>query len=551
MNRNIPLQKILPIVLAFCATAFLLPAASAQTLTCQQASQQLVTLDNSFITATGCPNPIKHPGIPTVEPVGGNPPAKPCSPNNDAETKWHKANDAKVNLLVQQISQCAARACPQLPILGSFSLGNDHDGDGIPDDFEQQLIERFSPFLRFSLAHVPPLPQDGIPEAYRPADPLWYMSHSRLVGSSNNVTVLPQSILASSPSKILDATGFGPSDILTSFSPNAAFTACIASTPRSLYHIDPVDDAAHAGADWGTVTQNRNVGLFAHVSKFQPRSEGDLPEQPPVIAEPSVPGGPFTLDTTDISKCARKITGSTNPVIPLSWYEIHCKDCYKIEYYQFFGKNADHEFANLGDHEGDWSILTLVYEHATDSILAVSHWAHGYEMRFDLMQDGVFPQPVTDPIVGKEIQYTGLEAAVSQNFNILTVSLTGSHQDQPELAQTNTLFMAQDPVTGTFSHPVAFVEFGSHEFWPTSHWGAEGAPAHPGDDAAHSYLTHNIPNLGEVEHPLGAEAAIILGYNGSWGYINTDNNPPPGPALHKAWNWFAPERTPISCSTAE
>jgi hypothetical protein len=532
------------------ALAVFMQVSHAQTLTCQQASQQLVSLDNSLITVSGCPHPIKHPGIPTVEPIGGNPPARPCTPNNSAETKWHKANYARVNQLVTQLSQCYARACPALPIFSPFSLGNDHDGDGIPDDLEQNLIERFSPFLRFSLDHVPPLPQVGIPEAYRPADPLWYISHSRLVGSSDNITVLPQATLASLPSKILDATSFGPSSILGSFSSNAAFTACIASTPRSPYHIDPVDDTAHAGADWPTVTQNKNVGLFAHVSKFQPRSEADLPEQPPVIAEPSVVGGMSTLDTKDLSKCARKITNSTNPVIPLSWYETHCVDCYKIEYYQFFGKNADHAFANLGDHEGDWSILTLVYEHTTDRVLAVSHWAHGYEMRFDLMQTGVLPQPVTDPIVGKEMQYTGVEA-VEQNFNILTVSLTGSHQDQPELAQTNTLFMAQDSVTGEYSHPVAFVEFGSHEFWPTSRWGAEGAPAHPGDDAAHSYLTHNIPNLGEIEHPLGAEAAVLLGYNGSWGYINTDNNPPPGPALHKAWNWVAPNRTPISCSAAE
>lgn len=532
------------------ATALLSQVAHAQTLTCQQASQQLVTLDNSFITATGCPNPVKPPGIPTVESAAGKPPAKPCTPNSSAEAAWHKANDAKVNQLTQQLSQCDARACPILPVTVPASMGNDHDADGIPDDFEQQLIERFSPFLRFSLDHVPPLPQAGIPEAYRPADPLWYMSHSRLVGSTDSITVLPQSTLTSQPSEIVDATSFGPSSILGAFSPNAAFTACVASTPRSPYHIDPVDDTTHQGADWTTVMQNKNVGLFAHVSKFQPRSEEDLPEQPGVIAEPSVPGGAPTLDTKDLSRCARTVNNSSNPVIPLSWYETNCKDCYKIEYYQFFGKNADHEFANLGDHEGDWSILTLVYEHATDRILAVSHWAHGYEMRFDLMQTGVQSLPVTDPIVGKEIQYTGLES-VEQNFNILTVSLTGAHQDQPELAQTNTLFMAQDPTTGQYSHPVAFVEYGSHEFWPTSRWGAEGAPAHPGDDAAHSYLTHNIPNLGEIEHALGPEAAILLSYSGSWGYINTDNNPPPGPSLHKAWNWFAPNRTPINCSAAE
>ncbi len=357
----------------------------------------------------------------------------------------------------------------------------------------------------------------------------------------------------------------GQSNLLSSFGPDEAFTACISTMPRVQFHVDPVDDAAHAGADWDTILQARNVGLFAHVSPFHPQSEEDLPEQPAVLALPTALGQPPTLATTCpvansgnppqmrqcLSACARKLNGTKDvPVIPQSWYEVNCKECYKIEYYQFFGKNEDYEVASLGDHEGDWSLITLVYDKPSDQILAVSHWAHGYEMRFDLKAAGVQILPGTDPIVGKQKTYTGL-GVVSQSFNILKITTSGAVQDQPELAQNNTLSFAIDNVTGEYSHPVVFVEYGAHEFWPSANWGAGGAPAHPGDDAQHSYQTHNIPNLGEIEHSMGDEAAILLSYNGSWGYVNTDNNPPPGPALHKTWNWFAPNRMPIACNTAE
>jgi len=64
-----------------------------------------------------------------------------------------------------------------------------------------------------------------------------------------------------------------------------------------------------------------------------------------------------------------------------------------------------------------------------------------------------------------------------------------------------------------------------------------------------SYLTPYDPhyplNLGEVEHPLAEDAAIILCYSGYWGYWHhAGNKPPHGPSLHAAWTW--PESSAIA-----
>jgi hypothetical protein len=108
--------------------------------------------------------------------------------------------------------------------------------------------------------------------------------------------------------------------------------------------------------------------------------------------------------------------------------------------------------------------------------------------------------------------------------------------DQPQKAQNNLLYLRKDVSTGAFTHPVVYVEYGGHEFWPSAHWGFGGAPKH-GGDGQYAYQTVNAPNLGEVEHPIGEIARILLRYNGYWGTYNKYNDNPPGPALHKAWNW--------------
>jgi hypothetical protein len=84
---------------------------------------------------------------------------------------------------------------------------------------------------------------------------------------------------------------------------------------------------------------------------------------------------------------------------------------------------------------------------------------------------------------------------------------------------------------------VVYIEYGTHEYWPSEKWSYEYVPKHGGD--SYKYLTANPQNLGEVEHPRINEAEIILRFNGYWGAYGNHNDPPPGPALHKTWVWPA------------
>ncbi len=197
------MDKSLQILLVFAVFSFL-QAAGAQTLTCPQAVQKLKALDASFTVATGCPAPKAGSSrIPTREPPSGGAPVKTCQPNTASEKAWNSANGAEQAKLIQQIAQCDEVACPPIPLGPVRQPTNDFDQDGIPDDLEAKLIERFSPFLRFSYGHLNPADLAlNMPENFRPADPVWYLGHSRLVGVTNDVTVLPQATLQSQPRQI-------------------------------------------------------------------------------------------------------------------------------------------------------------------------------------------------------------------------------------------------------------------------------------------------------------------------------------------------------------
>ena len=94
-------------------------------------------------------------------------------------------------------------------------------------------------------------------------------------------------------------------------------------------------------------------------------------------------------------------------------------------------------------------------------------------------------------------------------------------------AQNNTLRMRSDPVTGLSTHPMVYLEPGSHEFWPTEKWSYHAAPKH--DGAGLQILTTTPPNLGEVENPMTEyqTALPILRFNGLWGAYSRSNTPPP------------------------
>jgi hypothetical protein len=522
--------------------------------TCLQVVQQIKQFSSDLQAAGGCPvKPVTSPRIPTLRPPGGNLPTPTCVPNTQKIDAWATSHKAEYDSLTNKLAACVATACPPIhPVSielcnavrpGGHCIPNpDTDGDGIPDSVEAMLIARFSPFLRFSLS-------GNVPEIYRPLDPLTYVAAASLVDHSNQGNVLiPNSQLRADPTLILSSTLLGsPSNIMDSYSPNGDFTACVNSTPHTSYSLKAnQSDGSVMGADWSVITSQKNVGLFAHVSPFTP------------YVAPNPETGTKATGLGDLAtQCQRYVNDHpATPVIPPSVFETACtKDtCYKIEYYQLFGLNNDFEPFNIGDHEGDLSIITMVYDMTLDKLMAVSHWAHGYEMRFDLLAGGGYPNcpPNQDPVVGAQITCSGANSHYT-SFNILKIAGLPLHaeQDEPEKAQNNVISFAKDLASGEFSHPVVFVEYGSHEFWPTSQWGAQGAPSHNGMDTQHSYLSQQIPNLGEIEHPNGKTASVFIGFNGYWGTWDTLNTSPPGPSLHSSWNWFIPNRTPISCQSAE
>jgi hypothetical protein len=146
---------------------------------------------------------------------------------------------------------------------------------------------------------------------------------------------------------------------------------------------------------------------------------------------------------------------------------------------------------------------------AFGQIASVFHYHHGDESRFDFSQC---------TFAGRTQESDGFQflvAAGGQNLQMFREA------------------------GGDFSHPVTYIEYATHEFWPTSEGSAAATPNHNGDGA--SFLTSTPPNLGEVEAPLNEypQAKIVMRFNGYWGACCVANKPPPGPALHSEWTWPA------------
>ena len=513
-------------------------------LTCEQAAQQLQELNAQAAAAGGCtpPTTVGAPKIPTVQQPGGHSStttsAPACVSDPAKADAWWSTHRANYDALVSKVASCNPSACPIIkPIPTQICVpahlddpklncmpNPDIDGDGISDALETKLIERFSPLLRFTIE------KDGGSDKYRPMDMIDYVRNSDLVDHSGSLVLIPNSILAVTPSAA------AANNILDTYKANQCRPGLDPKMQVALQglmrnHDDNNPDAGtyDQGADWPLVMAQKNIGTYAHVSPFIPNSPSDLASH------------------------NGRMQDNGKPVIPASGYESTCGNdgCYKIEYYQFFGFNQAWADLGIGNHQADLAMLTEVYDVKLDQIVAVSHWAHGYEMRYDLLKASSKCTPDFDPMIGAEQTCRGENNQYS-DFNILYVNLiTGAHQSEPQKAQNNQLSFAQDPTTQQYSHPVVFVEAGSHEFWPSSKWSAQYAPSHAGNDPFHHYIAQNIPNLGEIEHPMSDDAKIITGYNGYWGNWNHDNDVSVGASLHSSWNWYVPNLTPIDSKQSE
>jgi len=372
---------------------------------------------------------------------------------------------------------------PTVRLAGAASDAmTDSDGDGISDEEERLLLDTYRPYLRFSSDY------DGgglREEAYNPTDVLRYIQQSVLLasGDEGSPPVIANLDLAANPGSLL----FEASNV-------------VSSPGLSRYHLDPLEtvSGSHAnnpgrhGADWAEILARRNVGLYGHVVPYREASpQSDIRR--------------YHLDPTRVY--------------------------YKVEYWQFFGYNNANTLFGFGDHEGDWASVQVIFDPVARRAVSVLHYAHGIEFRFDLAE-ATECQAIESDVLEFRGRYDPTVDLVDKRWQ--------RREDQITRAQNNVVRMYRDPTTAAFTHPVVYIEYGSHEFFPTDAWSYHSSPRHDGE-SRYRYLTEPPPNLGEVEQPMTEvpEAVFILQFNGSWGAFGRRNTPPQGPPLHDNWTWPA------------
>ncbi len=508
----------------------------------------LVLEMNRDIGCSNKPDETKRPLTP-IEGVGYDPNNAGC---NGTSQQTERAAWITQHPEFNKLQGELANGCwPKDPCASAMipvpTLNTDEDDDGIPDAEEAALIQRFAPYVRFTKG-----------EDRRPIEFEDFVRKSNLVTpnhwkSGDDKVFIKNETLVENPLQVESFKGYQGTSLIDSFYLNSDGKTC-GSSAYKMYAIHPYVDDWEGGAPWSQVSSNHMPGMVAHVSPFVPDSLSDLA------------GEHFVQGKQTGDECARRLDKDRCPdrdnpnapscsIIPPSHYVTSCKRCVKIEYYQFFGLNDDHQ-NGINNHEGDLSIVTVVFDpdqnNSTGAAVGVSHWMHGLEVRYDLLDPAsrCVVQHSEKLCTGANGQYHDLELMGGAGY-------TTVHKNELHKAQNNTVTFHADlnnPNQANPEHPEVFVERGSHEFWPTKDWSVRGAPEHTGNDTEHTYIPQNIPNLGEIEHPIGDLGKLVVNYKGYWGATsaNSLNQSSPGPSLHTTWNWFvhAP-RVPISCKAAE
>lgn len=429
---------------------------------------------------------------------------------------------------------------------GSGAVYPDGDMDGLGDNFENQLLQTYAPLLLFSYDH-------DSEEIYAPIDVIDFIRGSTLVSKESDVSsISDNATLNQNPGIVLNPTG-------ASAHQDAIGTINVLQQPLGAGETDRVPRPIYVaessktknGADWTSVMNAKNVGLYGHVVMLNVAQILDNAGQP--FDDP--------------------VAQSENRLLYDELSGIYCganngQPCdasiIKIEYWQFFGYSHDLEdpipgtsgiAADVIDHGGDWCTVQLYVDAAKaftqpdQAILAVHHFAHGLRFGFDMQR-----QPIASGVITPAGVSDGLKAAFQQ-FTIkqfqgpqagATVNLpfeNGKTTQDYKNAQNNILQLAQDPGSGKFVHPVVYVEWGGHEFWPTWGWKFEFAGKHGGDSKkSYRYIVQAPLNVGEVGNPMpGVEQApFVTGFAGFWGYYGWENHnkPPQGPPLHAEWLWY-------------
>lgn len=358
----------------------------------------------------------------------------------------------------------------------------DRDRDGLADAYEDQLLAKYSPELRFSRDCFIGCKEENYPPTS--VDYFIRMSDMKSEEDEDSASLLTNAELQDIGTVLTLQQPHGPSDITLQDTPGFADYYL-----NPLEHVPGVSQPqpGRFGEGWATAESRKNVGMYGHVV-------------------------PMRLLCGDAYRPDRVLSG----------YDLG-RRFVKVEYWQFFGYNLGRAGA-ASDHEGDWTTVHLVIDPQHSRIVSVLMYVHGEELRYDMTSTRETEQKEG----GRMLEYRGYNCCQ----NIGSVELGWERAK----AQNHRVRLVRDDSTADFTHPVVYVENNSHEFWPHEYWSWPSSPDH-GGDSVHRYVAANVPNLGEVEHPLGgAEARVVLRFNGSWG---TYQAPALGPTLHGQWTWPA------------
>jgi hypothetical protein len=194
-----------------------------------------------------------------------------------------------------------------------------------------------------------------------------------------------------------------------------------------------------------------------------------------------------------------------------------------IEYSVLWPYNQTTVF--FGKHHGDLTTMTVIYDRGCDKLVRVTYVTHG-----EVIQTFRITHP-------SRIQFVVLKG-LDMNGNQTTVEaaqlgIAGVDQRQEgpswhSPCNLPTVYLAKDPVSSRFEHPVIYVEWGAHEFWPAPCGSAFSAPKHDGDGL--SFLPDVVQMLGTLDSPESVHVPFIY-YNGKLG-----DDPQPL-LLHRTFFW--------------
>jgi hypothetical protein len=410
--------------------------------------------------------------------------------------------------------------------------------DGLTAATRQQLLKDYAPLLLYSYDH-------GSDEQYAPIDVVPFVQASSLQSDMSGVSSLPNSTLQNLSSVLV---------ILNPNNQTASPAGTIASgSPAKLYLES--SGAAQKGDDWKTIpqglnAQGMNVGTYGRAILLNLNdSQHDLQN------DPALPWDILRAryHCSDPQPCAAQVI--------------------KLEYWQFFGYSHDSaNFSALADHEGDWCTVQLYVDagwwespRPDRAILFVVHYLHGNQIGFNMGSADAVPVTTAVPARpqnDKGPTYTAQEfhgphyGDSVELYGTVAPAFPPNQTNQRFIAQNNTLQLATEgpvfvsPASGlpgqpvhpagihvSFQHPVVYVEWGGHEFWPTPAWSFYGASKHNGL-GQYSYFDSIPVDVSPVTTPPSQDdIALVTQFAGYWGASQSLNEPPQGPPLHCEWFW--------------